>query len=265
MSSSNEQVKIAWLDDILLKLKCRNQLHNNNIIYNEYYHQWKKNIHYENQYNMIQYNLALLEHETSDYIKKNNFQLAINNMNHHISFLSNELKIVYNNNNYHPTLTSSLQSSSSSSSTTSAALASIISSEKTNINFNKMVYDQKVNSLLKEEEIKIIKNELNLLTNKYTNINEELTISKQLNQELTLEIEDCYHRLKEKEDLILKLSNDNKILTDRIMLEKEKNINELNEMNKILEGLILIVSKVSRVCILVDNKNDNVYMIDRSS
>jgi hypothetical protein len=35
MSSLNEQVKIAWLDEILLKLKCRNQLHNNNIIYKQ--------------------------------------------------------------------------------------------------------------------------------------------------------------------------------------------------------------------------------------
>jgi hypothetical protein len=35
--------------------------------------------------------------------------------------------------------------------------------------------------------------------------------------------------------VILKLSNDNEILTDRIMLEKEKNINELNEMNKIYD------------------------------
>lgn len=103
-----------------------------------------------------------------------------------------------------------------------------------------MVFDQKINSFLKEEEIKVIKNELNLLTNKYTNINEELTISKQLNQELTLEIEDCYHRLKEKDELMLKLSNDNEILTNRIMLEKEKNINELNEMNKILEGSIIV-------------------------
>lgn len=241
MSSSNQQVKIAWLDDILLKLKSRNQLHHNNVIYNDYYCQWKNNIHYENQYNMIQYDLALLEHETSDYIKKNNYQLAITNMNHHISFLSNELKILYNN--YSPTLTSSLQSSASAASVTASATLS----EKTSINFNKMVFDQKINSLLKEEEIKVIKNELNLLTNKYTNIDEELTISKQLNQELTLEIEDCYHRLKEKDELILKLSNDNEILTDRIMLEKEKNINELNEMNKILEGSII---DVSRVCIV---------------
>jgi hypothetical protein len=243
MSSSNQQVKITWLDDILLKLKSRNQLHHNNIIYNEYYCQWKNNIHYENQYNIIQYDLALLEHETSDYIKKNNYQLAIANMNHHITFLSNELKILYYN-NCSPSLTSSLQSSSSSSSsvTTSAAsaTASETLSEKTSINFNKMVFDQKINSLLKEEEIKVIKNELNLLTNKYTNINEELTISKQLNQELTLEIEDCYHRLKEKDELMLKLSNDNEILTNRIMLEKEKNINELNEMNKILEGSIIV-------------------------
>ena len=234
----------SWLDNILLKLKSRNQLHHNNVIYNEYYCQWKNNIQYENQYNMIQYDLALLEHETSEYIKKNNYQLAITNMNHHISFLSNELKILYNNNS-----PSSLQSSSSSATTsaTTSAAASATLSEKTSINFNKMVFDQKINSLLKEEEIKVIKNELNLLTNKYTNINEELTISKQLNQELTLEIEDCYHRLKEKDELILKLSNDNKILTDRIMLEKEKNINELNEMNKILEGSIIVVS---RVCIV---------------
>ena len=234
----------SWLDNILLKLKSRNKLHHNNVIYNEYYCQWKNNIHYENQYNMIQYDLALLEHETSEYIKKNNYQLAITNMNHHISFLSNELKILYNNNS-----PSSLQSSSSSATTsaTTSAAASATLSEKTSINFNKIVFDQKINSLLKEEEIKVIKNELNLLTNKYTNINEELTISKQLNQELTLEIEDCYHRLKEKDELILKLSNDNKILTDRIMLEKEKNINELNEMNKILEGSIIVVS---RVCIV---------------
>ena len=233
----------SWLDNILLKLKSRNQLHHNNVIYNEYYCQWKNNIHYENQYNMIQYDLALLEHETSEYIKKNNYQLAITNMNHHISFLSNELKILYNNNS-----PSSLQSSSSATtSATTSAAASATLSEKTSINFNKIVFDQKINSLLKEEEIKVIKNELNLLTNKYTNINEELTISKQLNQELTLEIEDCYHRLKEKDELILKLSNDNEILTGRIMLEKEKNINELNEMNKILEGSIIVVS---RVCIV---------------
>jgi len=233
----------SWLDNILLKLKSRNQLHHNNVIYNEYYCQWKNNIHYENQYNMIQYDLALLEHETSDYIKKDNYQLAITNMNHHISFLSNELKTLYNNNS--PSLTSSLQSSSAATTSAAASVtASATLSEKTSINFNKMVFDQKINSLLKEEEIKVIKNELNLLTNKYTNINEELTISKQLNQELTLEIEDCYHRLKEKDELILKLSNDNEILTDRIMLEKEKNINELNEMNKILEGSIIVVSRV---------------------
>lgn len=203
-NSNNDfnNVDNEWLQQIYSKLCERNnpKSSHNIKLYELYSKVLNKTKDYENKQQIIHHNLAIIEYETSDFRNKNNYIEAVDNVMSKILDINTDLNI---NKQY---------------------------------NLSKLTWEQRKLIDHQQEEIKVLKSELSLSFNKHIQFNDELLLSKQINNDVINQLQEAQLLIKSQEDKLNILKEENIMLTNRIIVEKDKYALEFNEMNHIISG-----------------------------
>ena len=168
---------------------------------------FKKCVYLESVRVATKHSLAILEHETADLLNKGELEQTIKNVTSKFQHIHQELQS-YHNRNTNKSLT----------------------------NLSKVIYDQRKHISNLEEEIRMAKTQITDAFTTLASTQEQNTIQTAQNIQLQEEISLLHAKLAEQEARIDKLQTENESLTDRIITEKNKSAQQLDEMNKLLSN-----------------------------
>jgi chromosome segregation ATPase len=204
MSEPTTENRASWIETVSCRLERRNELECKPYvpIYQSVHELWKKNVYLDSVRVSTKHNIAIIEHETSDYLSKGDYGAAVSNMSKKIAQLHADLK----------------------------PFNAKIDTATVGVDLSKRIYDQKKLILNQEEEIRMAKHEIIESFQKLASLEESFNAEKAKTTELEEQIAQLQATLTKKEGTIDVLSAENHDLTSRILTEKNKSAELLDNM-----------------------------------
>lgn len=201
-----------WFKDLSIKINERNanETYPYEDIFIKYQKIWAKSVYLDNKRIDLKHKLSLLEYETSEYYNKQDFTKGVYNTIQRIRKIQEE-NLPFDSYSYDGFIKSDLI---------------------------RTVRDQRKLILDQNEEISISKSERNVMIEKILNLENELKLLRKENNLFHTEMDSIQIINIELNNKIQSLEFNNKELLQRIIDEKDKTAQQINEMNSLVDGEI---------------------------
>jgi hypothetical protein len=197
-----------WLEDLENEIVKRNQEETYPFvfIYNEYNNLWKRFVKIENARETSKHLLHTLEHDVHEHIQKKDYHQGLVSVNGRIETIQTYMQQIDHS-----------------------------KIDFTNHNINKLVFEQKRLLQHQTEEIVVAKKSLQESIDLRVQLENELKALREERIERETYISKLSESNLQQEKLVQTLRHENENLTSRLIEEKQKTANQINEMNQLIE------------------------------
>jgi chromosome segregation ATPase len=206
--NADGSVASGWLDSVLHRVQVRNEVESEPFLRVCKSHQdlWAKAVYLDSVRIAAKHNIAILEHESSEQLNRNDSESAVRNVLAKFSVIHGELQPF--------------------------RAADKEARKGPVINLSKTIYEQRKLISNLEEELKMAKSQISEAFSSLASVQE----SGKKSDELQEQVRQLETRLAERDKTVASLQAENAELTTRIITEKNKSAKQLDEMNELLAG-----------------------------
>jgi hypothetical protein len=196
-----------WLDDLSESIRLRNEIECApfETVYMAHKDLWERAGYLESLRVSAKHNIAIIQHEAGDLLNKADYETAVKVALRKLDNVASLLE-PYGRSNGGPQ----------------------------NINLSKIIYDQRKQISTLEEELLMAKRQISDAFSSLASAQEREAKQLRTNEELATQLSHHQQRLLGQDALIERLQKENAELTARIITEKNKSAEQLDEMNRLL-------------------------------